>query len=79
MVRHRFLVPACKGSNPFTPDSQQIKQAKEKESNRKREGKSSIAKDLAKAIAKERRAKQKVKGKLSFGQSNREGKANLPS
>lgn len=20
MVRHRFLVPACKGSNPFTPD-----------------------------------------------------------
>lgn len=27
-----------------------------------------------KAIAKERRAKQKVKGKLSFGQSNREGK-----
>ena len=19
MVRHRFLVPACKGSNPFTP------------------------------------------------------------
>lgn len=38
------------------------------------QGKSSIAKDLAKAIAKERRAKQKVKGKLSFGQSNREGK-----
>ncbi|CAL0314967.1 unnamed protein product [Lupinus luteus] len=20
VVRHRFLVPACKGSNPFTPD-----------------------------------------------------------
>lgn len=24
VVRHRFLVPACKGSNPFTPDYERM-------------------------------------------------------
>ncbi|GJX29000.1 mediator of RNA polymerase II transcription subunit 11 [Tanacetum coccineum] len=52
VVRHRFLVPACKGSNPFTLDSQQIKQAKEKKKKEKLSSLRFIAKEQAKGFRK---------------------------